>query len=211
MTWDEYLNAKDYFNKYDMSSASLIYPESSNHIADWLYGQFADSDGRPLRKENNDMKKEATKPDSNKLKNSYEIINHIASIETINDRVVIVHFKDGSFTKADCGQDNPFDFDILFTIAILKRLLDEKKGSNLYHKLIRHGHKILKAQEKKDEEEKRLRDIREHRKMKKIKKKADREARFIEIHKKILTEVIIDANRMAQRQCLVKATEDDLK
>jgi len=89
----------------------------------------------------------------------------ITDVKTINNKVVIVTFADGSSTKAVCDKDDAFNLDIGIGICITKRLMsrDEKAGNSMFNKAIRDAHKVMKrneelAQAKKEleEEEKRI-------------------------------------------------------
>lgn len=87
----------------------------------------------------------------------------ITKVEVLNNRVVIMRFGDGSFTKAVCTEDDAkngkFDVDIGITICLIKKMLgeteDNKKG---YAKLLRGIHKMMdeQAKEAKEEEERKL-------------------------------------------------------
>lgn len=89
----------------------------------------------------------------------------ITDVKTINKKVVIVTFADGSTTKAVCDKDDAFNLDVGIGICITKRLMsrDEKTGNSMFNKAIRDAHKVMKrneelAQAKKEleEEEKRI-------------------------------------------------------
>lgn len=89
----------------------------------------------------------------------------ITDVKTINNKVVIVTFTDGSSTKAVCDKDDAFNLDVGIGICITKRLMsrDEKTGNSMFNKAIRDAHKVMKrneelAQAKKEfeEEEKRI-------------------------------------------------------
>lgn len=68
----------------------------------------------------------------------------ISRIITHNDRVVIVKFADGSFTKAVCSANDKFDIDVGITVCLLKKVLG---GTNAYNNLIRKIHKQMDQQE----------------------------------------------------------------
>lgn len=89
----------------------------------------------------------------------------ITDVKTINNKVVIVTFADGTSTKAVCDKDDAFNLDVGIGICITKRLMsrDEKTGNSMFNKAIRDAHKVMKrneelAQAKKEleEEEKRI-------------------------------------------------------
>ena len=64
----------------------------------------------------------------------------IQRVITHNDRVVIVKFADGSFTKAVCSPNDKFDIDVGITVCLLKKILG---GTNEYNNLIRKIHKQM--------------------------------------------------------------------
>lgn len=64
----------------------------------------------------------------------------IQRVITHNDRVVIVKFADGSFTKAVCSPNDKFDIDVGITVCLLKKVLG---GTNEYNNLIRKIHKQM--------------------------------------------------------------------
>jgi hypothetical protein len=68
----------------------------------------------------------------------------IQRVITHNDRVVIVKFVDGSFTKAVCSPNDKFDIDVGITVCLLKKILG---GTNEYNNLIRKIHKQTEQQE----------------------------------------------------------------
>lgn len=77
----------------------------------------------------------------------------IKDVETHNNRVVLVRFSDGTFTKAVCSDNDIFDLDTGITVCVLKRLLthDPKKkndGAKKYYKILKSAHKIVEEKEK---------------------------------------------------------------
>lgn len=81
----------------------------------------------------------------------------IQRVITHNDRVVIVKFADGSFTKAVCSPNDKFDIDVGITVCLLKKVLG---GTNEYNNLIRKIHKQmdkLEADKKAEKEAKKAR------------------------------------------------------
>lgn len=67
----------------------------------------------------------------------------INRVITHNDRVVIVKFADGSFTKAVCSPNDQFDIDMGITVCLLKKALG---GTAEYNNLIRKIHKQMDQQ-----------------------------------------------------------------
>lgn len=89
----------------------------------------------------------------------------ITDVKTINNKVVIVTFADGTSTKAVCDKDDVFNPDVGIGICITKRLMsrDEKTGNSMFNKAIRDAHKVMKrneelahAKKELEEEEKRI-------------------------------------------------------
>lgn len=132
----------------------------------------------------------------------------ISSIETYNDRVVLVRFKDGTFTKAIAMDEDPFDFDMLFTIAYMKRMLGED-GHKKYHKLIDRAHKIMKKQEKDEEEKLRKKAEQKERAEKRYNKKVQKENEMDERLGQIIFHAVSDAIKDSNSNA--SNMEDDLK
>lgn len=80
----------------------------------------------------------------------------VTNVVTHNDRVVIVYFSDGTFTKAVCNEKDIFDLDVGIQVCLLKKIFGEKN----YYKNMREIHKVMEAKEeakKKVAEEKKAR------------------------------------------------------
>lgn len=135
----------------------------------------------------------------------------ITSIETYNGRVVLVRFSDGTFTKAIRGKDDPYDFDMLFTVAILKRMLgtDGASGHKAYHKMIQKAHKILdyqeKAKQKAEEEKQKRRDIHEKRRLKNQERENIADHHYYSLMRSAFEDALNSHDNSAT------LTEDDLK
>ena len=97
----------------------------------------------------------------------------ITKVITHNDRVVIVKFSDGSFTKAVCSENDHFDLDVGIQVCLMKKML----GNAGYYKIMKDIHKMMDDQEEakaKAAEEKKL--LREKQKKKEAKSEKKRQA-----------------------------------
>ena len=98
----------------------------------------------------------------------------IVDVITHNNRVVIVKFGDGSFTKSVCSENDTFDIDVGITICLLKKMLG---GTKDYNKLIRAIHSMMDEKEaekqKAAEEKKAARAKREKLEQKRITKREE--------------------------------------
>ena len=101
----------------------------------------------------------------------------ITKVEVLNNRVVIMRFGDGSFTKAVCTEDDAkngkFDVDIGITICLIKKMLGEANGNKKsYEKLLRGIHKMINDQEKEAKEEEQRKQNAKARKLRKAQRRA---------------------------------------
>jgi len=76
-------------------------------------------------------------------------VPEIVDVKTINDKVVIVTFIDGTQTKAVCDKDDTFNLEVGIGICITKRLMsnDEQTGNSMFNKTIRNALKVMKRNE----------------------------------------------------------------
>lgn len=92
----------------------------------------------------------------------------VANVSTVNDKVTIVTFTDGTQEKATCHEGDTFSIETGVTICIMKRMLrlifekfGNKSGTNLYNNMLREALKKKDAfkieKEKAKEKEKRKR------------------------------------------------------
>lgn len=92
----------------------------------------------------------------------------VADVSTVNDKVTIVTFTDGTQEKAICREGDTFSIETGVTICIMKRMLwlmfeefGNKSGTNLYNNMLREALKKKDAfkieKEKAKEKEKRKR------------------------------------------------------
>lgn len=114
----------------------------------------------------------------------------VDKVVTHNDRVVIVYFSDGTFTKSVCSVNDKFDIDVGITICILKKMLG---GTKHYNDLIRNIHKKMdkiEAEKAKDSEEKKA-----HReKQKKLhEKREQKQKEYVEQYKCDIADAVLFA------------------
>ena len=80
----------------------------------------------------------------------------LAEIEDIcvyNDRVVIMKFKDGTYTKAECTENDFFDLDMGLLICFIRKALCDTKENRNFRKFMRKLHKFIRNKEKEEEKE----------------------------------------------------------
>lgn len=111
------------------------------------------------------------------LRSNYMSDYDIIKVEVLNDRVVIMRFGDGSFTKAICTEDDAkngkFDVDIGITICLIKKIIGETDGKKkAYAKLIRDIHKMMDEQDKQAKEEEQRKVNAKARKLRKAQRRA---------------------------------------
>lgn len=64
------------------------------------------------------------------------------SVETFNDRAVIVHFADGTQTKSVCSKNDTFNLETGIMICLFKRILGDE-GHKKFNDLIRDAYKAI--------------------------------------------------------------------
>ena len=111
------------------------------------------------------------------LRSDYMSDYDITKVEVLNDRVVIMRFGDGSFTKAICTENDAkngkFDVDMGITICLIKKILGETDGKKkAYAKLIRDIHKMMDEQDKQAKEEEQRKANAKARKLRKAQRRA---------------------------------------
>ena len=77
----------------------------------------------------------------------------LAEIEDIciyNDRAVIMKFKDGTYTKAQCTENDCFDLDMGLLICFIRKALCDTKENRNFRKFMRKLHKFIKNKEKEE-------------------------------------------------------------
>lgn len=125
-------------------------------------------------------------------------VPEIIDVKTINNKVVIVTFIDGTQTKAVCDKDDTFNLEVGIGICITKRLMsdDEQTGNSMFNKSIKNALKVMKRNEQLEktrkeieEEEKRIAD--------KIKRKKEKRAEKRRQKKiQMMADAILLANKM---------------
>lgn len=88
--------------------------------------------------------------ENNKMKYDFNKFG-VSDVITHNNKVVIVKFSDGTFTKSICSDNDNFDIDVGISICILKRLLCKdgkvEEANRNYNSLIRRVHKLMDKKE----------------------------------------------------------------
>lgn len=80
----------------------------------------------------------------------------LAEIDDIciyNDRAVIMKFKDGTYAKAECSENDYFDLDVGLLICFVRKALCDTKENRNFRKFVRKLHKFIRNKEKEKEEE----------------------------------------------------------
>lgn len=134
----------------------------------------------------------------------------ITDVQLLNDRVVIMRFSDGTFTKATCTKDDAeagkFDPDIGITICMMKKLLGEADGTpKAYKKFLKQVHNGMDMRRKAAEEKAQKEANREKRAIRKAKRRLEEAKAEEDNYKALITSAVKDA--------LPKQTmgDDDLK
>lgn len=107
-----------------------------------------------------------------------------------NDKVTIVKFSDGTFTKSVCSDNDCFDPDIGITVCLCKKMLG---GSTQYNNLIRRIHK---SQEEKAEEKRKAAAEKAARRKKEVERQAKRVAKTkqaMDTYKNDISEAVVEA------------------
>lgn len=119
---------------------------------------------------------------------SESVIPRIEDVQSINDKVVIVKFADGTTEKAILSDEDTFSLEQGISICITKKILNVvlngANGSSAYNKLVDYGLKVYKDKEKnakkKAEDEKKAKEAEQKRIEKIRKKRAKRKAKLRE-------------------------------
>lgn len=202
MTFNDYLNMNN-----TASSNNVVINTCSNSTSAYNYAKFITDHylNSCTASNNTEKKKETKKPmKSESIK--------VTKVEVLNDRVVMVRFSDGTFTKAICTKDDAdagkFDVDIGITICIMKKLLGEAEGKKkAYEKLIKSIHKMMDSQERAKKEEKELKE----RSKARAARKAERRAKEAEDEAKEYQNFITEAIKEALKNANITIGGDDLK
>lgn len=114
----------------------------------------------------------------------------VTDVITHNNKVVIVKFSDGSFTKSVCSDNDRFDLDVGITVCVLKKIIG---GTKNYNDLMRSIYKTIQnnAEMKKAaaEEKKALANKQKEKHDKKIRKQNEQ----LEIGKEIISDSVLSA------------------
>lgn len=115
------------------------------------------------------------------------LIPSITDVKSIDDKVVIVNFADGTSEKAVLSDDDKFSLEQGISICIIKKILSDNTnghGSSAYNKLIDYAMKVYKNKEKNikaiEESEKKTKEAERKRAEKLRKKRAKRKAKLRE-------------------------------
>lgn len=115
------------------------------------------------------------------------LIPTITDVKSIDDKVVIVSFIDGTSEKAVLSDDDKFSLEQGISICITKKILSDHTnghGSSAYNKLIDYAMKVYKNKEKNikaiEESEKKTKEAERKRAEKLRKKRAKRKAKLRE-------------------------------
>lgn len=119
---------------------------------------------------------------------SESVIPRIEDVQSINDKVVIVKFADGTTEKAILSDEDTFSLEQGISICITKKILNVvlngANGSSAYNKLVDYGLKVYKDKKKnakkKAEDEKKAKEAEQKRIEKIRKKRAKRKAKLRE-------------------------------
>lgn len=111
------------------------------------------------------------------------LIPSITDVKSIDDKVVIVNFADGTVEKAVLSDDDKFSLEQGISICITKKILSDSTnghGSSAYNKLIDYGMKVYNNKKKNikaiEESEKKTKEAERKKAEKLRKKKAKRKA-----------------------------------
>lgn len=115
------------------------------------------------------------------------LIPSITDVKSIDDKVVIVNFADGTSEKAVLSDDDKFSLEQGISICIIKKILSDNTnghGSSAYNKLIDYAMKVYKNKEKNikaiEESEKKTKEAERKRAEKLRKKRAKHKAKLRE-------------------------------
>lgn len=131
----------------------------------------------------------------------------IVDVKTYADRVVVVKFADGTYTKCEVQGADQFNEDVGIAYCLFKKALGEK-GHDKFNDLLRHAHKVKDRNEK-------LAKEKEQKKLEREQKKAEMEEKAEAVSKKareesmdILKKAIVAALDEHEKGCMVQAEEE---
>ena len=80
----------------------------------------------------------------------YRCLAEIEDICVYNDCVTIMKFKDGTYTKAECTENDCFDLDVGLLICFIRKALCDTKENRNFRKFMRKLHKFIRNKEKEE-------------------------------------------------------------
>lgn len=193
--WCEWNTAEDVYDYLFKNTNKQFNDSIFNHIPqEYIKPEYRKSTNNQKEKEDDNMN-QTTKTDGIKNRmgvfakgisfdtpsgTTQYIIPQIKEIKAINNRVVIIKFKDGTQEKAVLDSSDTFSIEQGVAICITKKILSKLtygNGSSVYNKLINYAMKIYKKQESdkaKAEEEKIKTEQQDKKHEEKKKKKAEK-------------------------------------
>lgn len=122
----------------------------------------------------------------------------ISDIQFYNDRITVVRFVDGSFTKcvADVDEEGKSCFDPYTGVAfcLFKRMLGKDDGHKMFNNLMRKAMGVIRAKKKALEEQEKMKVERLRKEIKRNSKKAQRAAKDREAFIEDIAEAVRRAN-----------------
>lgn len=159
------------------------------------------------KKEDNEMNKTRFKDGAKNIMNVFNkgvsfgtpsgttqyIIPQITDVKVINNRVVIIKFKDGTQEKAVLSSKDTFSLEQGISICITKKILSQLtygNGSSAYNKLIDYAMKIYNKNEKEKQDAEKTKEKAEEKTQKHKEKRNKRKAKQRDEQIEILSEAI---------------------
>lgn len=130
----------------------------------------------------------------------------IVDVKTYANRVVVVKFADGTYTKCEVQGEDQFNEDVGIAYCLFKKALGEK-GHDKFNDLLRHAHKVKAKNEK-------LAKEKEQKKLEREQKKAEMEEKAEAVSKKtreesmdILKKAIVAALDEHEKGCMLQGED----
>lgn len=131
----------------------------------------------------------------------------VTQVNAYNNKVVIVRFSDGTFTKSVCSDNDNFDLDIGISLCILKKYINDfTYGHMNYPKLMRNIHKMMDLQA--EDRKKQLEEKQERRKAQ-ANREAKNKAKRVRKAEEAYGDLIRNAVKDALKDSVVLPTTDD--
>lgn len=176
----------------------------ANKVMDCIaYGTKSTYTLKIINKEDNNMpyrKNEVVKKFSDNGK-----VFRLTKIVTHNERVVIVYFDDGSFTKAVCSEKDHFDLDVGIQVCFLKKMLGVKN----YYSLLKDVHNMMDKEEEMKKKAAAEKKERRDRQNARAEKNRIKKQNAIDTYKQDITEAVLNALDIHKNSS--EPQEDDLK